>query len=580
VKSCVWPCPVCSYFYFRVFFVPIYQYLLVLAIGHIVDTWVDPSDMNQVDPAGIENEQKESAKEKALHYLRRHYDSSNLRYLRILPEAPARDELSRSDAMRLWWQASTTSVKRKQAGKQMVRGQLQVLVAVYIPITKLCITMLFCQPVPNGNEVEWLSSFDASVGCSETRHVVAAIMALLVLVCFTCGFPLFIYLKMAWAASHVQERRVAWKPGRFTSLVRLSYVFKEDRRAWQAIVMMRQVWLVGAKVVSDLFASPENQTLPLAIFNGELDWRWVALVPILISVHLQASYRPYALWHDNVLEQSCLLALLLVIWADVTLASNESMNMIVLACAILFIALTYVAQVRGRALAKSAHQADIFSFGEGGGDGPAPAVVDASSDEFGVTQTASMARNVKRKITTTADPVRPADEEETANPLAEGGLTRTASALNALKSSKSAIDPEAIKVLKTQLRLTNEEIEAEIKLFSTFDDDASGYLSVEELVKVFEIGRGVQVSDSTIATLMKDIDDNNDGRISFAEFVQVMVRHNRQRDANGAHKLCTSLTILMSMRCLPVAALSAPLTMMLVVLALTLPRVCAHALCM
>jgi hypothetical protein len=152
--------------------------------------------------------------------------------------------------------------------------------------------------------------------------------------------------------------------------------------------------------------------------------------------------------------------------------------------------------------------------------------------------------------------------------------------LNALKSSKSAIDPEAIKVLKTQLRLTNEEIEAEIKLFSTFDDDASGYLSVEELVKVFEIGRGVQVSDSTIATLMKDIDDNNDGRISFAEFVQVMVRHNRQRDANGAHKLCTSLTILMSMRCLPVAALSAPLTMMLVVLALTLPRVCAHALCM
>jgi hypothetical protein len=38
------------------------------------------------------------------------------------------------DAMRMWWQASTKALKRKQAGKQMWRGQLQVLVAVYIPI--------------------------------------------------------------------------------------------------------------------------------------------------------------------------------------------------------------------------------------------------------------------------------------------------------------------------------------------------------------------------------------------------------------------------------------------------------------
>ncbi len=37
---------------------------------------------------------------------------------------------------------------------------------------------------------------------------------------------------------------------------------------------------------------------------------------ILFSVHLQALYRPYALAHDNVLEQACLLVLLFVICAS------------------------------------------------------------------------------------------------------------------------------------------------------------------------------------------------------------------------------------------------------------------------
>ena len=89
-------------------------------------------------------------------------------------------------------------------------------------------------------------------------------------------------------------------------------------------------------------------------------------------------------------------------------------------------------------------------------------------------------------------------------------------------------------------------------------------LSAEELVKVFEIGRGVkvgfflhsslkctkqgaistffdckslkkrktdQVDEKTIVSMMLEVDNDNDGSISFAEFVQVMVRHNRQRDA-------------------------------------------------
>lgn len=209
--------------------------------------------------------------------------------------------------------------------------------------------MIFCRPVPKGDVDDWVSTYDTTEGCFGTPHLVSFAAAWAVLSLFTAGFPLFIYLKM----SAMRDSSGAWKPGRFTSLVRLSYVFKDDRRAWQAVVMARQVWLVGWKVVADLLASPENQTLPFAAFNGasvppaargphdlgimawmlrltrsvrcagELDWRWGPFVGILLSVHLQALYSPYALVHDNVLEQSCLLVLLCVICAS-TLARLPS----------------------------------------------------------------------------------------------------------------------------------------------------------------------------------------------------------------------------------------------------------------
>lgn len=259
----------------------LYQYLLVYGIGKMVDGFVNPSDMMQVVDDQTLNPltdtgmgEKPSSIEKAKSYLLGHYDSSNLRYLRALPEEAQPAQISRRYATYLWWQGATRSLKRKQAGKQEMRGQLQVLVSLYIPTTKLCISMLFCRPVPEGDAINWVSTYDAAEPCFGTPHIVATIAALAVLGCFTMGFPAFIYFKMA----ALRDPSGGWKPGRFTSLVRLSYVFKEDRRAWQAVVMIRQVWLVGAKVLADLLASPENQTLPFAAFNGASRqlrvWAW------------------------------------------------------------------------------------------------------------------------------------------------------------------------------------------------------------------------------------------------------------------------------------------------------------------
>ena len=61
--------------------------------------------------------------------------------------------------------------------------------------------------------------------------------------------------------------------------------------------------------------------------------------------------------------------------------------------------------------------------------------------------------------------------------------TATGSVSNLAKAGNQPdIDPEVIKTLKDELKLSNAEIANEIKLFSTFDDDSSGYLSAEELV--------------------------------------------------------------------------------------------------
>lgn len=225
--------------------------------------------------------------DKIRSFIRNKYDSSKLCYLQKLPEhlddhlqttSPEGSGLSEShprdmtDMKKVWWQGITRSLKRNQIVKQMWRGQLQVLVAVFIPITKLCISMLFCRPVPDGADIIWLSTYDTDVGCSDSTHVVAASIALLVLCIFTLGFPRFIYIKS------LNRNR---KPGRFSAMVRLMYIFKEDHCSWQAVMMLLQVWLVAAKVVAEIYASAEHQTLPIAAFNG-VSW------PLHLEVTLMA----------------------------------------------------------------------------------------------------------------------------------------------------------------------------------------------------------------------------------------------------------------------------------------------------
>jgi calcium-dependent protein kinase len=58
--------------------------------------------------------------------------------------------------------------------------------------------------------------------------------------------------------------------------------------------------------------------------------------------------------------------------------------------------------------------------------------------------------------------------------------------------------------------------------FDLFDQDSSGFISKEELRNVLGRGQSKDVPDNVWASIIKEIDSNSDGEISFDEFYEVM----------------------------------------------------------
>lgn len=65
--------------------------------------------------------------------------------------------------------------------------------------------------------------------------------------------------------------------------------------------------------------------------------------------------------------------------------------------------------------------------------------------------------------------------------------------------------------------LTNEKLQAAFKMF---DKDNSGMISAAEIKEV--LGFGKSISEDAVNMMIKQVDDNNDGEISFAEFSSMM----------------------------------------------------------
>ena len=55
-----------------------------------------------------------------------------------------------------------------------------------------------------------------------------------------------------------------------------------------------------------------------------------------------------------------------------------------------------------------------------------------------------------------------------------------------------------------------------------FDKDGSGMISTEEIKQVLSFGR--HLDDQAIADIIRQVDENGDGQISFEEFAKMMKR--------------------------------------------------------
>lgn len=65
--------------------------------------------------------------------------------------------------------------------------------------------------------------------------------------------------------------------------------------------------------------------------------------------------------------------------------------------------------------------------------------------------------------------------------------------------------------------LTNEKLQAAFKMF---DKDGSGFISADEIKEV--LGFGKSLDEAQIMDIIKQVDDNGDGQISFDEFSAMM----------------------------------------------------------
>jgi len=75
--------------------------------------------------------------------------------------------------------------------------------------------------------------------------------------------------------------------------------------------------------------------------------------------------------------------------------------------------------------------------------------------------------------------------------------------------------------MNRQKLLSKERLEAVFKLF---DKDGNGYLTADELQEIFNPGNAKEIEENVWVELIKEVDENGDGKISYKEFKEMMLK--------------------------------------------------------
>ncbi len=62
------------------------------------------------------------------------------------------------------------------------------------------------------------------------------------------------------------------------------------------------------------------------------------------------------------------------------------------------------------------------------------------------------------------------------------------------------------------------------KQFEKYDADGSGSIAVDEMKLVFEERAGRKLEPKEVKQMLKDVDENDDGKINYEEFLALMCK--------------------------------------------------------
>ena len=67
------------------------------------------------------------------------------------------------------------------------------------------------------------------------------------------------------------------------------------------------------------------------------------------------------------------------------------------------------------------------------------------------------------------------------------------------------------------------------KDFLTYDTDGSGYISKDEFFKIIENRTGWAITKDQLELILIDVDENNDNKFSYEEFVKLMLKSSKPK---------------------------------------------------
>jgi calmodulin len=118
------------------------------------------------------------------------------------------------------------------------------------------------------------------------------------------------------------------------------------------------------------------------------------------------------------------------------------------------------------------------------------------------------------------------DISEIGNLLASLGRTPKQEEINKLvaecdKDSNGTIDlEEFMSYMNKFYAVPQDTVSAVVDAFQFFDQDGNGYITYDEFKKILK-GFGGQFSDSDVEMIFQYTDTNQDGKLSYAEFVDL-----------------------------------------------------------